>query len=161
MKSGGDWGRWIRQAARGGGLVCFLAVAAQAQGANVGTITVGASPALFRVNVAVAGLEPTPVIRTSTVTVKASKANKPQQVLVSLSAAMPAGLTMTLDMTAPTGATDPGTVTLDATARALMTDIKNTVVETETLTYTFSATVAAGVVSTQLRTVTFTITAWP
>ena len=161
MKSGGGLGRWIRQAVRGGGLVCVLAVAAEAQGANVGRITVGASPALFRVNIAVAGFEPLPVVRTSTVSVRASKANKPQQVMVSLDAPLPAGLTMTLDMTTPTGATSPGTVTLDATARALMTDISNTAVETETLTYTFSATVAAGVVAAEFRTVTFTITAWP
>ena len=161
MKSGGGLGRWIRRAARGGGLVCFLAAGAQAQGANVGAITAGPSPALFRVTLAVAGFEPNPVIRTSTVSVRATKSNKPQQVLVSLNAAMPAGLSMTLGMTTPSGATDPGPVTLDATARALMTDISNTTFETETLTYTFAATAAAGVVAVQSRTVTFTITAWP
>jgi hypothetical protein len=74
---------------------------------------------------------------------------------------MPAGLTLTLDMTPPTGATDQGTVTLDATARALMGNIINTVTEVETLTYTFTATAAAGVVALQARTVTFTITNWP
>jgi hypothetical protein len=160
MKVGRVVGRWIRQAVRGGGLVCLLAVASRAQG-TIGIVTVGAAPALLRVNAAVAGFEPNPVTGTSTITVKAAKANKPQKITVALNAAMPAGLTLTLDMTVPTGATDQGTVTLDATARALMGNITNLTAETETLTYTFSATAAAGVVAAQSRTVTFTITAWP
>lgn len=135
-------------------------MAARAQG-NIGTITVGAAPALLRVNIAVPGFEPAARTGTSTINVKASRANKPQKILVQLSAAMPANTTLSLDMTAPTGATDPGTVALDATARELMGNITNTVVETKTLTYTFAATVAAGVIAAQSRTVTFTITAWP
>ena len=135
-------------------------MAAQAQG-NVGTITVGAAPALLRVNSAVAGFQPGAKTGTSTITVKAARANKPQKIMVQLNAAMPAGLTLSLDMTAPTGATAAGTVALDATARELMGNITNLTNETETLTYTFTATVAAGVVAAQSRTVTFTITAWP
>jgi hypothetical protein len=156
----GTFKRTFRQAALAGGLACVIAVGARAQG-TVGTVTVGGAPALLRVNSAVAGAEPAPKTGTSTITVKASKANKPQKILVQLSAAMPAGLTLSLDMTAPTGATDPGTVALDATARELMGNITNLTNETETLTYTFAATAAAGVVGAQSRTVTFTITAWP
>jgi hypothetical protein len=141
-----------------------VAVQAQRGGGgnpNVGTVTIGTAPGLLRVNGAVAGNEPAPATGTSTITVKASAANKPQKVLVQLSAAMPAGLSLSLDMTPPTGATAPGTVALDATARELMGNITNTINETQTLTYTFAATAAAGVVGAQSRTVTFTITAWP
>lgn len=153
--------RAVWQAVLTGGLACFLPFAAQAQGANAGKITVGAAPGLLRVSVAVAGFQPNPVTQTSTINVRAGKANRPQQVMAQLNAAMPAGLTLTLDMTPPTGATDLGTVTLDATGRALVGNIQNTTFETETLTYTFTATVAAGVVAAQSRTVTFTIISWP
>lgn len=153
--------RAVWQAVLTGGLACLLPVVSRAQGGTVGTVTVGAAPGLLRVNAAVAGLEPTAVTGTSTITVKAQKANKPQKITAQLNAAMPAGLTLTLDMTAPTGATAQGTVTLDATARALMGNITNLTAETETLTYTFTATTAAGVVAAQSRTVTFTILAWP
>lgn len=156
----GGFRRTFRQAVLTGGLACLVPVALRAQG-NVGTITVGAAPALFRVTTTVAGFEPAPLTGTSTITVRAARANKPQKIMVQLNAAMPTGLTLSLAMTAPTGATAAGTVALDATARELMGNITNTVSETETLTYTFAATAAAGVVAAQSRTVTFTITAWP
>ena len=153
--------RAVWQAVLAGGLACLLPGMAQAQPGTVGTVTASAGPPLMRVSSAVAGFEPNPVTGTATITVKAQKSNKPQQVTAQLNAAMPAGLTLTLDMTTPTGATSQGTVTLDATARALMGNIKNLTAETETLTYTFTATTAAGVVAADSRTVTFTITSWP
>ena len=153
--------RAVWQAVLTGGLACLVPALGRAQAGTVGTVTVGAAPGLLRVTSAVAGFEPDPVTATSSITVKAQKANKPQKITVQLNTAMPAGLTLTLDMTVPTGATDQGTVTLDATARALMGNITNLTAETETLTYTFIATAAAGVVAAQSRTVTFTILAWP
>ena len=156
----GRFRRILRRAVLAGGLACLVPLAARAQGVT-GTVTVGAAPGLLRVNSAVAGAEPLAKTGTSTITVKAAKANKPQKILVQLSVAMPTGLTLSLDMTPPTGATAAGTVALDATARELMGNITNLTNETETLTYTFAATTAAGVVAAQSRTVTFTITAWP
>jgi hypothetical protein len=132
-----------------------------AQGANIGTITVGAAPATLRIFVAVPGFDPTAVSGTSTYTVKASKANKPQKVSASLNLAMPTGVTLSVALTAPTGATTNGTVALDATVRDLVGNITNTTAEVETITYTLSATAAAGVVPFSSRTVTFTIASWP
>lgn len=153
--------RAVWQAVLAGGLACLVPAAGLAQKGTVGTVTASAGPPLLRVNSAAAGFEPNPVTGTATITVAAQKANKPQQVTAQLNAPMPAGLTLTLEMTAPTGATSSGTVTLDATARALMGNITNTTPETETLTYTFTATTAAGVVAADSRTVTFTILSWP
>ncbi len=156
------WRVRVWRAALLGGLACLVSGVAQAQGrGNIGTVSLGGAPALLRVNSAMAGAEPNPKSGTSSITVRAANSNKPQKILVQLSADMPANMTLSLDMTAPSGATDPGTVALDATARELMGNITNTTNETETLTYTFAATVAAGVVGAQSRTVTFTITAWP
>lgn len=151
----------VWQAVLAGGLACLFPIAGHAQPGTVGTVTASAGPALMRVSSAVAGFEPNPVTAIATITVRAQKANKPQQITAQLNAPMPAGLTLTLDMTVPTGATSQGAVTLDATARALMGNITNLSAETETLTYTFTATTSAGVVAADSRTVTFTISSWP
>ena len=152
--------RGIRRAVLMGGFVCFPVLAARGQG-TIGTITTGANPPLLRITTGVAGADPTSVTAASTYTVKAAKANKPQKVTGQLNAAMPAGVTLTITLSAPTGATSNGPVALDATARDLVGNITNLTAEVETITYTLSATAAAGVVTAQTRTVTLTVTAWP
>lgn len=160
--SGGGRGRGgIRRAVLRGGFVCFVPIVAAAAQGTIGTITVGANPSLLRVSSAVAGLDPNSVTAASTITVKAAKANKPQKITGVLNTAMPTGVTLTIDITAPTGATSNGPVALDATVRDLVGNITNLTAEVETITYTLSATAAAGVVAATSRTVTLTITAWP
>jgi hypothetical protein len=150
-------GSLIRQAALVGGLLALGAIGARAQ-----TLTVSGSPALMRVNTAVAGLPPTSVTSgATTYNIAAKKKTTPLKVTGRLSAAMPPGVTLTVTLTAPTGATSNGAVTLDATTRDLVGNITNTAVEIESITYTLSATAAAGVVTAQSRTVTFTLVAWP
>ncbi len=150
-----------RRAALFCGLACVSAAPLGAQ-ANVGTIALVGTPSTLRISTAVAGSNPDPVSSTGLqYTTKASKANKPQKIMVNLNLAMPAGVTLTLDMVAPAGANDDGTVTLDATARELVGNITNTTATTLGMTYTLSATAAAGVIALTSRTVTFTITAWP
>lgn len=162
MKWGGRRGRGgIRRAVLRGGFVCFVPVVAAAAQGTIGTITVGANPSLLRVSTAVAGFEPNAVTATSTATVKANKANKPQKVTGQLNTAMPVGVTLTIEITAPTGATSNGPVALDGTIRDLVGNITNVTAEVETITYTLSATAAAGVVTATTRTVTLTVTAWP
>ena len=151
----------VRRAVRGGGFVCLLPVASALAQATAGRITVGAAPATLRITAAVAGFDPTAVSAATTYTIRAGKANKPQKVSAQLNAAMPAGVTLTVELTAPTGATSNGPVALDATVRDLVGNITNTTVETETITYTLSATAAAGVVPFSSRTVTFTVASWP
>jgi hypothetical protein len=138
-----------------------MALPARAQGANVGTISVSGNPALMRVSTAVAGQDPAPVTASASFTAKAGKATKPQKISAQLDAAMPAGVTLTLNMGAPTGATSNGDVALDATVRDLVGNITNTTVQTLPMTYTLTATAAAGVITASTRTVTFTITSWP
>lgn len=72
--------------------------------------------------------------------------------------AMPAETTLEVELAAPTGATSAGAVALSAVAADLVTGI-NTVSESGlSITYTFSATALAGVIASDTRTVTFTIT---
>jgi hypothetical protein len=124
-------------------------------------LTISTSPSAMVINAAVAGLPPTPTTSTVTTYVIKGKKNKSYGITGRLNAVMPPGVTLTVTMTAPTGATSMGAVTLDATARDLVGNITNTANETEQITYVLSATAAAGVVTAQSRTVTFTIASWP
>ena len=150
--------RWrvrVRLAALVSGLLCFGRIASGQ------ALTILTSPSAMTINTAVAGLPPTD--RTSNVTnyIITGKKNRAYKITGRLSAVMPPGVSLTVTLTAPTGATSSGPVTLDATARDLVGNITNTVAETQQITYVLSATPAAGVVTAQSRTVTFTIAAWP
>ena len=144
------------RAALMGGLLCLGPAVARAQ-----SLTVSASPALMRISTATAGLAPNAVSNAvTTYSVSAKNKANPVKVMGSLNSVMPPGMTLTIDLAPTTGATDPGIVTLDATARELMGNITNGAVLVRSITYTLSATPAAGVVSGS-RIVTFTLLAWP
>jgi hypothetical protein len=148
----------LRGAAMVCGLACVWAASARGQSLTV----LGAPPPTLRITTAVAGSDPTAVASSGLqYSVKAFNKNKPLKIMVSLNSATPPGVTLTLDMVAPAGAVDDGTVTLDATARELVGNITNTNAATLGMTYTLSATAAAGVVPYSPRTVTFTLIAWP
>ncbi len=70
---------------------------------------------------------------------------------------MPSGVTLQVELTAPTGATSAGTVTLTGTAADLVTGISTLNESEKAITYTLSATSAAGIVESASKTVTFTI----
>ena len=143
-----------------GGLLCLGAGVATAQAAN--TVSVSGSPAAMMITTATAGFAPNSITNVvTTYTARAKLANTPQKITGALNAAMPVGMTLAVTLAATTGATSNGAVTLDATTRDLVGNITNTTTQTRGITYVLSATPAAGVVLSQSRTVTFTITAWP
>jgi hypothetical protein len=129
------------------------------------TVAVSGSPALMRVTTAVAGSEPAPLTdATTTYTVFTPTAHIAPSFKVSaqLNAAMPTGTTLTATFVAPAaGGTSAGPITLDVTARMVVTGIPKHVNQTQGITYQFSATVAAGVVPLTTRTVTITVLAGP
>lgn len=73
--------------------------------------------------------------------------------------AMPAGVTLTVSLTPPTGATSNGAVSLGATAAELVTGITEVQESGLVVTYGLLATPSAGVLASETRTLTFTITA--
>lgn len=73
--------------------------------------------------------------------------------------AMPTDVTLTVNLTGPTGATSNGAVSLSTTAAALVTDITKVQESALTVTYGLKATPSAGVLASATRTVTYTITA--
>jgi hypothetical protein len=156
MQLGSGTGSWTRQAAIIGGLLCFAAVA-RAQ-----SFSISGSPGAMRINAAIAGQLPTDDQELSTTyTVKAQNKKSPLKIMARLNVAMPPGVTLTIEMQAPSGAVGNGPVTLDATDREIVGSIDNNKAQTRSITYTLSATPAAGVVAPQSRTVIFTLTDWP
>jgi hypothetical protein len=71
---------------------------------------------------------------------------------------MPANVTLQINLTAPTVGSSSGDVSLSTTAADLVTAITQVAESGLTITYTLSATVAAGTVAQDTRTVTLTLT---
>lgn len=126
------------------------------------TLSVSGSPPALVVSAAVAGSQPVAVpdasstYTTSTLSILATK-----KITGQLSSNMPAGVTLTIALVAPSGASSNGTVTLDNTPRDLVVNISNLLPETNQITYVLSATVAAGVIPSSSRTVTLTLVDYP
>jgi CheY-like chemotaxis protein len=80
------------------------------------------------------------------------------KITASLASAMPAGLTLSATMTAPSGAASAGLQPLSTTAVDMVTTITRLSAPGLSMSYRLDATPAAGVVSSTTRVVTFTIT---
>lgn len=113
------------------------------------------SPSLV-VNTAAAGAEPGSATATAVWAVTTNQMNA--KVTASINAAMPAGVTLTVALGSPTGATSAGAQALGTTAVDVVTGITQVAQSALGATYTLTATAAAGVVPSATRTVTFTIT---
>ena len=148
-----------------GALVAFAAVnTASAQVTQTVTFQVSAinqiavtgAPSLT-INAAVAGSAPTSVTsaaNTWSVTTNQSTA----MITASIPLAMPVGLTLSANLTAPAGATSTGLTALGTVAVNVVTGITKLNSAALGLTYQLDATAAAGVVSSSTRVVTYTIT---
>jgi hypothetical protein len=122
----------------------------------INQIAVSGSPSLV-INAAAAGSAPTSVTasgNTWSVTTNQSGAS----ITASIPSAMPAGLTLSANLTAPVGATSTGLTALGTTAVNVVTGITKLNAAALALSYSLDATAAAGVVSSATRVVTYTIT---
>ncbi len=145
--------------------MAFLAGAGlQAQTANqsvtfqvdaINQVSVAGSPSLT-ISTATAGSAPTQASANGTWSVTTNQTGA--KVTASLNSAMPSGLTLQVNVGAPSGATSAGAQSLSTTAVDVVTGITKLAQSGMSLGYTLDATAAAGVVSSTSRTVTFTIT---
>ncbi len=149
-----------------GAIVAFAAVnTASAQTAAqtvtfqvtaINQISVTGAPSLD-INTATAGSAPTSVTSAAnswSVTTNQSTA----KITASIPSAMPAGLTLSANLTAPAGATSTGLTALGTVAVNVVTGITMLNSAALGLTYQLDATAAAGVVTSSTRVVTYTIT---
>ena len=125
-------------------------------------LTVTGSPTPFVILTATAGSQPLALTNALTsYFVKVKNIAGPQRISAQLDAPMPAGTTITLLMGASAGATSLGPVALDLSARDIVVNIAREGGSIFPITYVFTATVAAGVLPLQTRTVTLTLSTYP
>jgi hypothetical protein len=159
-------GRTVRQQCRGmwrtaASLFALTLIAPLAigGGAVAQTLSVSGSPGTLRVTTAIAGGTPEIVTETSTTySVTTPSANATRKITARLTSPLPAGVTMTISCQAPSGAISAGSITLSTTEQDVVTSIdRRTNASGLTITYTLTAPLSVGVLSSQTRNVTFTI----
>lgn len=122
----------------------------------INQIAFSGSPTLT-ITTAVAGSDPTSVSdATATWAVTTNQSNA--KITASIASAMPAGLTLSASLAAPTGAASLGPKALGTLAVDLVTGVTKQAASGLGVTYTLDATAAAGVVPSGTRVVTYTIT---
>ncbi|MEX2178914.1 MAG: hypothetical protein WD801_09405 [Gemmatimonadaceae bacterium] len=140
------------------------ATAAQAQTATqtvtfqvdaINQIAFTGSPSLV-INSATAGSAPASATASGSWAITTNQSNA--KITASINSAMPSGVTLTANLAAPAGASSAGATTLGTTAVDVVTSLTQVAEGSLNVTYGLSATAAAGVVASQSRTVTYTIT---
>jgi hypothetical protein len=124
--------------------------------AAVDQISVAGSPSLV-VNSATAGNALNSATAGGTYAVTTNGTNR--KITASIDTNMPSGVTLTVSLGAPTGASSAGTVTLSTTAQDVVTGITTVNESGLSIGYGLSAAITAGVVAAGNKTVTYTITA--
>lgn len=123
----------------------------------INEISVSGNPGALAINTAIAGSAPTAASNAST-TWAVTTNQTGAKVTAAIDLAMPAGVTLSLNLQNPTGATST-TVSLGTLAADAVTGITKLNESGKTVTYTLAATAAAGVVASTSRTVTLTMVA--
>jgi hypothetical protein len=113
------------------------------------------SPSLV-INTATAGSNPASATAAATWAVTTNQTGA--KITASIGSNMPAGLTLSVDLSAPAGGSSAGAQSLSTTAVDLVTTITKVAQSALSVNYSLTATAAAGVVSSTTRTVTYTIT---
>jgi hypothetical protein len=122
----------------------------------VDQISVAGSPSLV-INTATAGSALTSATANGTYAVTTNGTGR--KITASIDSNMPAGLTLSVSLGAPTGATSTGAQTLSTTAQDVVTGITTLNESGLSISYGLSASVTAGAVAAANKTVTYTITA--
>ena len=125
----------------------------------INEISVSGDPASLTINAATAGSEPTPVTDSST-TYSITTNGSSKKITAGISAIMPTNTTLEVEL-ASTAGTSQGSVDIsNATTGSevdVVTGLSSCTESAQTITYTFSATIAAGALTSDTRIVTFTI----
>ncbi len=120
-------------------------------------ISVSGNPSAMIISSATAGSQPTAVTNATT-SYSITTNGTTKKITGKINTAMPANTSLKVTLAAPTGGTSAGQVTLTTTDQNLVTGIGTLAESGKTITYEFSATISAGVVSSATKTVTLTVT---
>lgn len=140
-----------------GTLAVTLLLGTSSRVASAQSLSVSNNPYPLTISTAVAGSNPASVSDASTTyTVSIPSNGSTSRITGQLNANMPAGVTLTIHLASSNGVS-AGTVTLTTTTTNLVTSIPKKTTETSGITYTLSATVAAGVITSTSRILTLTV----
>ena len=136
----------------------LLLLGSRTVGAQAITLSSGSAGTLT-INATIPGLDPTGVNSSSTTyNVTTPKPPGTYRITARINQVMPAGTTLSLAMAAPTGASSLGAVALTTTAQDIVVNLpRKTNATLLTITYSFTATAAAGVIASTPRTITLFI----
>lgn len=124
--------------------------------AAINEIALSGNPGSLVVNAATAGSAPTEVTdATTTYAITTNGTSK--KITAKIDTAMPEGVTLAINLAAPTGGTSAGDVNLTNADQDVVTGISTLNESGKTITYKLSATAAAGVVAPAQKTVTLTV----
>lgn len=122
----------------------------------INEISVSGNPGALIVSAATAGSQPT-AATDATTTYSITTNGSSKKITGVLNTAMPANTSLKATLTAPTGGTGAGQVTLTASAQDLVTGISTVAQSGIAIGYEFSATASAGVIASAQKTVTLTV----
>lgn len=125
----------------------------------INDISVSGDPGTMFVSAAIAGSEPEEVSDASTTySITSTGGTDNKKITASINSPMPTGVTLKINLDAPSGATSSGDVDISHATNSLdvVVFIDSIAEADKTITYKLGATVAAGVVSDS-KTVTLTI----
>jgi hypothetical protein len=111
----------------------------------------------FAISTATAGAQPDNDTDSGAYDITTNCAANAKKLTAALDLAMPTGTTLVMNVTAPTGGTSANDVTLTAVAQNVVTAIDGVAEANIVISYTFTATVAAGVVTNTPKTLTLTL----
>lgn len=122
----------------------------------INEISVSGSPSLV-INDATPGSGLVSASAAGTYAITSNQTNR--KITARIDTNMPANITLSVQLAAPTNATSAGSVNLTSVDQDVVTGISNVDQSGLSISYGLSATVAAGVVAAGNKTVTYTITA--
>jgi hypothetical protein len=125
------------------------------------TVTPTTPLSMIITGVPAAGSQPTPITNTASAYHYTSLFAPAKKITAQLNSPMPTGVTLTATFAAAGGGTSTGPIALDATPRNMVINMGAALGSAGAITYVLSATVAAGVVPSQSRTVTLTLLNYP
>jgi len=123
----------------------------------INEINIAGTSLTLTVNAAVAGSQPTQASQSTTYSISTNCTANSKKLTAAINSAMPSGVTLSLNVAAPTGASSTGPTTITNVAANVVTGIDAVAQSNLAMTFYLNATAAAGVVSASSKTLTLTL----
>jgi hypothetical protein len=125
----------------------------------INELAIDATEVTLTINAATAGSQPDDDTDAATAkyAITTNAATDAKKITAAINTAMPSGVTLSVTLAAPTGATSSGVKSLSDTPENVVTAIEMVAESALVITFKLSATVSAGVVASAAKTLTLTL----